>query len=41
MRKVFIVWQDYTENIQQISEDKILHLFQQKYAYQLIVSFKK
>ncbi|KAM3704982.1 hypothetical protein ACJW31_03G047300 [Castanea mollissima] len=28
---------DYTENIQQISEDKILHLFQQKYAYQLIV----
>ncbi|XP_030960043.1 sugar transporter ERD6-like 5 isoform X2 [Quercus lobata] len=28
---------NYTENIQQISEDKILHLFQQKYAYQLIV----
>ena len=40
MRKGFIVWQDYTENIQKIPEDKILDLFQQKYAHLLIVSSK-
>ena len=40
MRKGFIVWQDYTENIQKIPEDKILNLFQQKYSRLFIVSSK-
>ena len=34
----FIIFQDYTENLQKNSDDKILNLFQRKYVHLLIVS---
>ena len=37
MQLAFLVFQEYTENLRGISVDGVLHLFQGKYAYSIIV----
>ena len=38
MQMTFLVFQEYIENLRWISEDGVLHLFQGKYAYSVMVS---